>query len=399
MALAAFDRLGRIALGVPVRGRPVVILVLELHPADAVHLLVDELFVAGGAILRLLEGPFAEPVVLLRISADQKVARHATEAVGLPLPQILAWLRHRVVGIALHVRLTNRMTSQARDAFVVAVGTGELLVEQVLCSGEQRDGIVAPAAVPRGLRAILISHHLLDALKDRVHRRVTMGAGPPFLRDLLVATGRATRVRASKSSFIKRAAGIGVRQARCEGTIGPIEILVVGRKGVHVTDTGVRTRQPGDDRQAGHVAGRGHQQEALRGRRRLAAQHTKEADQHMRHHADRRRERGVEMHTPPQPGGFDAGHALPHQNHAGEQTDQQTPERHVPQQHDLRHAEPAIVLEMPAAINGGRHQHDQAGDGMGEHRPLRRSAEGSKGDGEARDDLEHQQGQAKAGQP
>ena len=50
VALAALHRAGRVALVIPVAGLPVVVLILELHPADAVDLLVDKLFVAGRAV-------------------------------------------------------------------------------------------------------------------------------------------------------------------------------------------------------------------------------------------------------------------------------------------------------------------------------------------------------------
>src|SRR5262249_60697859 len=60
VALTAFNRYPRIALFVPVAGGPVVVLILQLDPAHAVHLPVDKLLVAGCAVLPLLVHAFAE---------------------------------------------------------------------------------------------------------------------------------------------------------------------------------------------------------------------------------------------------------------------------------------------------------------------------------------------------
>src|SRR6266568_4266494 len=54
VAFATFDRGARVAFVVPVAGSPVVILVLQLYPSHAVHFLINELLVAGSAILRFL---------------------------------------------------------------------------------------------------------------------------------------------------------------------------------------------------------------------------------------------------------------------------------------------------------------------------------------------------------
>jgi hypothetical protein len=57
---------------VPAALLPVVELILELDPANGVDLLVDELLVAGGAVLGGLEQTLPEIVhVLPRVGADQ----------------------------------------------------------------------------------------------------------------------------------------------------------------------------------------------------------------------------------------------------------------------------------------------------------------------------------------
>src|SRR5262245_43923621 len=74
VALTALDRAACIAFMVPVTRCPVVILILQLHPTDTIDLLIDELLVTCGAILRGLVHPFVEPIVRCGPGANQKVA-------------------------------------------------------------------------------------------------------------------------------------------------------------------------------------------------------------------------------------------------------------------------------------------------------------------------------------
>src|ERR1043166_2284713 len=71
VALAAFDGFARVALVVPMARGPIVVLVLQLDPTDAIDLLIDELLVAGRAIFGLLEHALAQLVMLGRIG-DRK---------------------------------------------------------------------------------------------------------------------------------------------------------------------------------------------------------------------------------------------------------------------------------------------------------------------------------------
>src|SRR5665213_2871197 len=90
MTLAALNGGLSIAFVVPVAGSPVIILILQLHPANPVYLLVDELFVACRAILgRLVKSP-VQAIVLSGPRANQKVACHrARGMIGAPLPEII----------------------------------------------------------------------------------------------------------------------------------------------------------------------------------------------------------------------------------------------------------------------------------------------------------------------
>src|SRR6185312_4931891 len=181
MTLAAFNGRPRITFMVPVAGCPVVVLVLQLHPPNAIDFLIDELLVAGAAILGLLVHAFAEAIMLRRPRANQEIASDGTNRVlRAPLPQILLRLDHRVIGITLQVRFLNGVARKAGDAFVVALKAGEFLDEDVLCSRKKRDGVVATAAIARRLGPVLLRHHRLNALENRIHGGVAMRAGLPF---------------------------------------------------------------------------------------------------------------------------------------------------------------------------------------------------------------------------
>ena len=80
MALAALYRAGRVAFVIPVARFPVVVLILELHPADAVDLLVDKLFVAGRAVFGRLVHALAELQVFRGVRPNEKIAHHPRRA-------------------------------------------------------------------------------------------------------------------------------------------------------------------------------------------------------------------------------------------------------------------------------------------------------------------------------
>src|SRR5215469_12301076 len=148
VALAALDRVPRVTFMVPVTCCPVVILVLQLHPTDSIDLLVDELLMTGRAVFRRLVHPLVEAIVLRGPRPDKEVAsKGAKRVVRAPLPQIFLWLRNGVVGISPDVGLLNGVAGETRYALVVAELPGQICSEDVLCTGEQRDGIVAASAV------------------------------------------------------------------------------------------------------------------------------------------------------------------------------------------------------------------------------------------------------------
>src|SRR5215831_9209046 len=73
VAFPALDGLVGIAFVVPVAGSPIIVLVLELYPADAVDFLIDELLVARRAVLRLLEHSLAQLGVFAWVGSNQKI--------------------------------------------------------------------------------------------------------------------------------------------------------------------------------------------------------------------------------------------------------------------------------------------------------------------------------------
>src|SRR5512134_3534489 len=99
--------------------------------------------------------------MFLGITADEEIARKAGQPVGPPLPEIFPRLGDSVIGVALDVGLADGVTGQARNALLVAVRTREIFNKDVLRAAEERDGIMATATITRGLRAVLLGHHVL----------------------------------------------------------------------------------------------------------------------------------------------------------------------------------------------------------------------------------------------
>ncbi len=201
VALAALDGLRGLSRVVPAAVLPVVVLVLELNPADLVHLLVDELLVAGGAVLGRLEQTLGEiRNVLAGVGADEEVPRQSSRPPLAQLEEIARRRRHDEVGVALHVGLADGMAREAGDAFLVADEVGQLRREDVLGPREERDRVVTAPAVPGRLGAVLLGHLFLDALEGRIHGRPAVGAHAPLLRDLLV-TPRGPAGRGAREGF------------------------------------------------------------------------------------------------------------------------------------------------------------------------------------------------------
>ena len=111
MAFSALDHLVGLALRVPFARSPVVVLILELHPADLVHLFVDELLVTGCAVFGRLEQALREDLLMLpRVGPDQEVG---DELRGFALEQT-GFARVDLVGRSEGQRLVVSLFSMPR---------------------------------------------------------------------------------------------------------------------------------------------------------------------------------------------------------------------------------------------------------------------------------------------
>lgn len=370
VAFAAFDGPLRVAFLVPVAGGPVVVLILQLDPADAIDLLIDELLVARRAIFGLLERTLGEFVVFARIGADEKVARKLAQAFLLPLPEIFQGLRDGVIGVALDVRLAHRVASQTRNPFLIPVQAGQVFDEKIFRPGEQRNRVVASAAIAGGLGAVLFGHDRLNALKGRVHRRVPMRARQPFLNDLFVATGRAAGFRSRQRPGIERAAGIRPRQARRKGTVGAVKVIVVGGEFVHVPRAGICEREGANQEQSGHGGAEGSRQVTERLSRSSFPPAAQEREKHVRQYCPNNCERGVKVDVPPKGRSAGAQQRLPGEYKPGQGANDQRQQPDVAQQQNVRSRVTAVVLPVTDAIPRQRKQNDDPGHRVDEHTPL-----------------------------
>jgi hypothetical protein len=250
VAFATLDHLVGLALRVPLALAPVVVLILELNPADLVHLLVDELLVTGRAVLGGLEQALRERLhVLLRIRPDQKIGDAPGELALVHLVEVALGLVHRVVRVALQIGFADGVAHQARDALVVAADAGEIFCEHVLGAREQRRWIVAAAAVARALRAVLLGHHLLDHLERGIHRGPAVGADRPLAVDRRVAARGAAALAAGERAVVVGAARGRGGEARAERAPALLEVVVLGKL-VPPIHRLVQHAEYGDDQEA-----------------------------------------------------------------------------------------------------------------------------------------------------
>ena len=396
MALAALDRLLGLARVVPPALAPVVVLVLELHPAHVVDLLVDELLVAGPAELRALEAPVLQALdVLLRVGADQEVRDELRRLPVVQLEHVALGLRDGVVCIALHVGLLDGVAGDARDALVEPHRVRQLVAEEVLRAGEERDGIVAAAAVARRLGAVLLAHHGLHGAERRVHRRPAVRAHLPLLVDLPVAPP--ARGRAAQRAGVEGVAGGRLRQARRKRPVGAVEVVVVLRQrvvqphGIVGVDGQRRDHaQPEDEpRRAGaEGALRGqHRAHRLGPRPHVPPDDRPHVRQRRRHERERRDDvREVPSRTDPR-----AEERLPGQHQPARRRCDGGGHGEVAGEHDVRQRHLPVDAPVAELIPGVRAGEGEPGRGVQEHHPLVRHAERQQVDRQPRQRLEHQQ--------
>ncbi len=168
VTLAALDRLLGITLVIPAALAPVVVLVLELDPADLIDLFVDKLFVTGATVFGgLVERTGERLHVLFWIGTDEEIADLFAQGAGMSFVGVAHRLAHGVVGVSADVGLYDGMTNDAGNSFVGAE-RGEAFDIDVLAARKQSDGIVTTRAVSRGFGTDVIEHELLDGLEGNV---------------------------------------------------------------------------------------------------------------------------------------------------------------------------------------------------------------------------------------
>ena len=131
----AGNGLGRVAFVIPAALSPVVVLVLQLHPADLIDFFVDELLVAGGAELgRFIQRACESCFVLFGINANQKITHPLVRRTFLPFADVAYRLAHRVIRVAADVRLNDGMAANTGHA-LVGPDRGQTLDIHVLIAG------------------------------------------------------------------------------------------------------------------------------------------------------------------------------------------------------------------------------------------------------------------------
>src|SRR5512143_82623 len=121
------------------------------------------------------------------------------------------------------------MGGGAGDALVETRGARQLRREDHLRAGEERDRVVAAAAVARRLGAVLLRHLRLDALEGGVEGGPAVRGDGPLGVDLAVAAARAARGGAGELARVDRPAVLRARQARGErAVLSPGRLVPVG---------------------------------------------------------------------------------------------------------------------------------------------------------------------------
>ena len=148
MALTTFNGFARIARVVPTALAPVVVLILKLNPPNLINLLIDKLFMTPSAKLRALEQTVLQTFdVVFWIGTNEKIPQKTGRFSLMQFKHITPRFGDHIVGVTLDIDLLYPVTDDARNTFLVTNGIGQIISEKILRSGEERDWIVATAAI------------------------------------------------------------------------------------------------------------------------------------------------------------------------------------------------------------------------------------------------------------
>ena len=259
------------------------------------------------------------------------------------------------------------------------------------------DRVVAAAAVAGRLGAVLLGHHALHLLEERVHRRVAVRARQPLLVDLGVATGGAAGGRVGERLLSERAAGAGVRQAGRERPVLTVEVAVVLGELVDELDAAVGGRQTGHHQ--GHDQGAGQRHPGRRAEDPTAhlVPYPYRDHHDVGQREDHERVGRVEMDTPPCGRHGEAEQTLPGHHHARDEADDERRQSHVAEQHDVREAVAPVVEPVDPCVPDDGYQGQQADHGVHQNGPLHGGVEGGEGNDQTRDRQSEDCGQCDEG--
>jgi hypothetical protein len=323
---------------------------------------------------------------MARIRADREVGERLGDGAVARLPRVGLGLRDHVARVAFDVGRLDRVADETRHAFLVAREIAQVLDADVLRAREERDRVVASAAVARRHRTVLRRHHALDRLERRIHRRVAMRARLPFAVDLLVAVRRAARRRPGERARVEALARRGLRETGRERTgVAVGRALVVVRERVVPTRRAHEQRRAGRDREERGAHGEREDAVAVHGSRRrrglratLAQDERNQVPRAEEHDRDGR----DDVHRSPgvadarRQRGFEREH--PTRDRAHEERRHGDPTRELGERGRKR----PIARRVPPQVDRDRRRRDDARESVHDHRVLIEDAEGQDPDRE-----------------
>ena len=135
MTFTTFNRFRWVARVIPVTLAPIIVLILQLYPADAVDLLIDELFVAGGTVIRSFEEAFTKALDMMTwITTNQEMVEKlrrfsATQSKHIPLG-----LCDYIISVSFEIGFADGMTNKTGNSLLITAQRCQVLGENILRS-------------------------------------------------------------------------------------------------------------------------------------------------------------------------------------------------------------------------------------------------------------------------